>query len=105
MLRKPGFRVETGVWGGENRGNLGNRGLGWGKIGDIFGNRVLGGELVEILHKPEFRAGEGFLGGNRENVGNRHFGWEKVVEVWSYGPVERAAFGNGEPRHPCDVIE
>ena len=49
---------------------FGNWGLGWGKKGKMlenmvycggnrrnFGNRVLGGEIVEIFHKPRFMLG------------------------------------------------
>ena len=49
-------------------GMFGKWGLGWGKKGEIlenmvcgggnrinFGNRVLGGEIVEMLYKPWFR--------------------------------------------------
>ena len=32
MLHKLGFRVETGVWGGENKGKFGKPGFRVGKI-------------------------------------------------------------------------
>ena len=47
------------------------------------------GEMVEILHKLGFRAGEGFFWGEiGENVGNRHYRSEEVVEnveLWTSG--------------------
>ena len=50
-----------------------------------FGNRVLVGEMVEMLHKPGFRVGEGFWGQEIGNMlGTIILGGRKWWKMWSY---------------------